>query len=114
MSADSETASYTSATALWDSDRQPCPILRRASMTRGALMAIGSARVSASRTSRRCTSYLAASARTDKPPMPRITPDQFEQLDLGGRYRSPLKLAGTRPSHVKPPGGATSSRHRGA
>jgi hypothetical protein len=28
MSADSETASYSSATALWDSDRQPCPVRR--------------------------------------------------------------------------------------
>jgi hypothetical protein len=46
MSADSETASYTSATALWDSDRQPCPIRRRASMTRGTLMADRPGRIS--------------------------------------------------------------------
>jgi hypothetical protein len=36
MSADSETASYTSATALSGSERQPCPIAG-ACMTRGAL-----------------------------------------------------------------------------
>jgi hypothetical protein len=29
MSADSETASYTSATVLSDNDRQPCPVRRR-------------------------------------------------------------------------------------
>jgi hypothetical protein len=38
MSADSETAPYTSATALWDSDRQPVQFAG-ACMTRGALMA---------------------------------------------------------------------------
>jgi hypothetical protein len=38
MSADSETASYTSATALSDSERQPCPIAGGACMTGGALM----------------------------------------------------------------------------
>jgi hypothetical protein len=36
MSADSETASYTSATALSDSDRQPCPVRRRLHATRSA------------------------------------------------------------------------------
>jgi hypothetical protein len=37
MSADSETASYTSATALSDGERQPCLIADGACMTRGAL-----------------------------------------------------------------------------
>ena len=36
MSADSETASYTSATALSDNDRQPCPVRRRLHDTRSA------------------------------------------------------------------------------
>ena len=40
----------------------------RAERRTGVLRGAGSARVSASRTSRRCTPYLAASARTDKPP----------------------------------------------
>jgi hypothetical protein len=36
MSADSETASYTSATAFSDNDRQPCPVRRRLHDTRSA------------------------------------------------------------------------------
>jgi hypothetical protein len=36
MSADSETASYTSTTALSDNDRQPCPVRRRLHDTRSA------------------------------------------------------------------------------
>ena len=55
MSADSETASYTSPTALWDSDRQPCPIRRRASMTRGALMADRPGRISTPQVRARCS-----------------------------------------------------------
>ena len=65
-------------------------------------------------------------------PVPRITPDQLEQLDLGGHHRSLLSPARTltlprqpprwghfkptRPSRQQPPprGGATSSRHGGA
>jgi hypothetical protein len=64
--------------------------------------------------------------------MPRITPDQLEQLDLGGHHSSLLRPARTltlprqpprrghfkptRPSRQQPPpaGGATSSRHSGA
>jgi hypothetical protein len=37
MSADSQTVSYTSATAHSDNDRQPCPIAGGACMTGGAL-----------------------------------------------------------------------------
>ena len=65
-------------------------------------------------------------------PVPRITPDQLEQLDLGGHHSSLLRPARTltlprqpprwghfkptRPSRHQPPprSGATSSRHGGA
>jgi hypothetical protein len=63
----------------------------------GTLRRPGSARVSPSRTSRRCTPYLAASARTDKPPCHESRRISSNKLDLGGRHRAPSGC--THPDH---------------